>query len=206
MSKISGALFTISAPSGAGKTSLVKALAEADSRIKVSISHTTRLPRPGEMEGDNYHFIDDDVFDKMSRDGDFLESAEVFGHPHGTSADWVSNQLEAGFDVALEIDWQGASQVKLRLPSACSIFILPPSRAALRERLTGRRQDDQSVIEQRMAEAGDELSHYRTSDYLVLNEDFGDALSELKTIFECHRLLTARRSENLCETLNELMK
>jgi len=206
MVKANGSLFTISAPSGAGKTSLVKALVEKDVQLKVSISHTTRPPRPGETEGNNYHFVDKRVFDEMVNQGEFLESAQVFDHFYGTSQSWVKNQLELGNDVVLEIDWQGAKQIKERMPLACSIFILPPSKTALLERLTIRGQDDPDVIQRRMDEAVNEISRFQSSDYLVLNKNFKEALSELAAIVNAQRLLTANRSVNLRNILSDLLK
>ena len=206
MVNATGSLFTISAPSGAGKTSLVKALVEKDVRLKVSISHTTRPPRPGETEGNNYHFVDKRVFDEMVNQGEFLESAQVFDHFYGTSQSWVKNQLELGNDVVLEIDWQGAKQIKERMPLACSIFILPPSKTALLERLTIRGQDDPDVIQRRMDEAVNEISRFQSSDYLVLNKNFKEALSELAAIVNAQRLLTANRSLNLRNILSDLLK
>ncbi|MEC8427384.1 MAG: guanylate kinase, partial [Pseudomonadota bacterium] len=155
-----GTLYTVSAPSGAGKTSLVKALIENLSDIQVSVSHTTRAMRPGEQDGVNYHFVDRDQFVAMVNDNAFLEHAEVFGNMYGTSTQWVKDTLAQGTDVILEIDWQGAQQVRKLMPEVVSLFILPPSREELRRRLTGRGQDDESVIDGRMQEAISEMSHY----------------------------------------------
>ncbi|AMX03872.1 guanylate kinase [Microbulbifer thermotolerans] len=188
-----GTLFTVSAPSGAGKTSLVKALVDSDSQVTVSVSHTTRPMRPGERDGVNYHFVDRDAFVEMLNRNAFLEHAQVFDNFYGTSREWVEQTLASGRDVILEIDWQGAAQVRRLLPDTVGIFILPPSQQALRERLTGRGQDEQSVIEKRMAQAIDEMSHYVEADYLVINDNFDEALRELRAI------VTAQRSRLQCQ-------
>lgn len=182
-------LFLISAPSGAGKTSLVDALINASSLGKtdkfcVSVSHTTRPKRPGEIDGVNYHFVTQDVFRRMCEQGEFLEYAEVFGNFYGTSRAWVEQRMQSGWHVILEIDWQGAAQVKSIMPEAISIFILPPSLETLRARLTSRAQDKPEVIEKRMAEAVNELSHYEQADYLLINDDFNEALANLRAIFQ----------------------
>ncbi len=205
MVNANGSLFIVSAPSGAGKTSLVKALVEKDDKLRLSISHTTRPPRPGETEGDNYHFVGNSVFEEMVTGGEFLESARVFDHFYGTSKLWVQSQLEIGNDVILEIDWQGAKQIKEHMPLACAIFILPPSKIALQERLTYRGQDNIEVIKQRMDEAVSEISHFESSDYLVLNEDFEEALEELTIIVHSQRLLTVNRSRKLRGILEDML-
>lgn len=194
MTSVTGTLYIISAPSGAGKTSLVKELVEADPLLRVSISHTTRPKRPAEVDGVNYHFVDRDTFLEMAGAGGFLEHAEVFGNYYGTSELWVDQQLAQGIDVILEIDWQGAQQVR-RLKSCVSIFILPPSREVLRQRLTGRGQDAPEVIERRMAQAAAEASHYGEYDYLVINDDFQQALAELRAIILAQRLRTERQQQ-----------
>ena len=201
-----GSLFIISAPSGAGKTSLVKALVEKDVNLHASVSHTTRSPRPGEKEGSNYHFIKKGLFDKMVSQGEFLESAQVFDHFYGTSKLWVQSQLEAGTDVVLEIDWQGAKQIKECMPLACAIFILPPSKNALQERLMSRGQDNPEVIERRMDQAVNEMSHFESSDYLVLNRNFEDALNELEVIVKAQRLRTVNRARSLGNILLDMLK
>lgn len=186
----SGNLYTISAPSGAGKTSLVKALVESSDDICVSISHTTRDKRPGEEDGVNYHFVNHSDFEQMLKQNAFLEHAEVFGNYYGTSKAWVEAALAQGQDVILEIDWQGAQQITQMLPDTIAIFILPPSKAALRDRLDNRGQDDESVIDRRMSEAVSEMSHYQEADFLVINDVFDVALEELQTIVRSGRLLT----------------
>jgi len=201
-----GSLFIISAPSGAGKTSLVKALVEKDVNLHASVSHTTRSPRPGEKEGSNYYFVKKSFFDKMVSQGEVLESAQVFDHFYGTSKLWVQSQLEAGTDVVLEIDWQGAKQIKECMPLACAIFILPPSKNALQERLMSRGQDNPEVIERRMDQAVNEMSHFESSDYLVLNRNFEDALNELEVIVKAQRLRTINRSRSLGSILSDMLK
>lgn len=192
-----GILFLISAPSGAGKTSLVNAMLEAaadpDGRLCVSISHTTRPKRPGEEDGKNYHFVSIARFQLMRTENAFLESAEVFGNLYGTSRAWVEERLAAGWDVILEIDWQGASQVQSLMGDAVSIFILPPSLDALRERLTARGQDGAEVIEKRMAEAVNEISHFHLADFIVINENFDAALADLKAVIRSARLTRAHQ-------------
>ena len=200
-----GTLFTVSAPSGAGKTSLVNALIQRDSRLRVSVSHTTRPRRPGERDGVNYHFVGEQVFRDMLERAEFLEHAQVFGNLYGTSQTWVEQQLAAGLDVILEIDWQGAQQVKKLIPGTRAIFILPPSRATLLQRLTARGQDDNAIIDARMAEAVEEMSHYVEGDYLVVNQDFDVALAELQAIFTCQRLRTSRQQTELAQLLQDLL-
>ena len=182
-----GILYIVAAPSGAGKTSLVKSLVETTPDVVVSVSHTTRPPRPGEQNGAHYHFVSLDAFDAMLADGAFLEYAQVFGNRYGTSRAAVSAQLEAGLDVILEIDWQGARQVRALVPDSTTIFVLPPSREALRQRLAGRGQDSPETIERRMAAALDELSHYAEFDYLVVNDEFSAALEALRAIVIANR-------------------
>lgn len=205
MTHCPGTLYTVSAPSGAGKTSLLKALIPAIANTKVSISHTTRPQRPGETDGINYHFVTMDAFQQMLERGEFLESALVFGNRYGTSQRWVEETLAEGIDVILEIDWQGAQQVRHLLPHTISIFILPPSRAALEQRLTGRGQDDAAVIARRMAAAVDEMTHYAEADYLVVNDDFDTALEELRAILLAGRLLLDKQQRRHLPLLTELL-
>lgn len=200
-----GTLFTVSAPSGAGKTSLVKALLDSSSALRVSVSHTTRNKRPGEVDGVNYHFVDETDFLEMLGRTEFLEHARVFGNLYGTSQAWVEEQLSAGIDVILEIDWQGAQQVKRVLPATRAIFILPPSRPTLLQRLTARGQDDDSIIDQRMAEAIEEMSHYIESDFLIVNDDFDIALSEFQAIVCSQRLTTEHQRQALSPLLEKLL-
>ncbi len=204
-----GTLYLISAPSGAGKTSLVNALTReantAGPRLTVSVSHTTRPMRPGEQDGVNYHFVGLEVFQQMREDGAFLESAQVFGNFYGTSRSWVEQRLKQGWDVILEIDWQGAAQVKSLMPDAVSIFILPPSLGTLRERLTRRGQDDNEVIEARMAKAVNEISHYPQADYLVINDDFDTALGDLRAILRAAHLTLARQQQHHQTLLEALL-
>ncbi|CAA0117866.1 guanylate kinase [Zhongshania aliphaticivorans] len=186
-----GTLYTISAPSGAGKTSLVAKLLAHTPRLGVSVSHTTRPMRPGEEDGVNYHFVSHAEFEQMLNASAFLEHAQVFDNFYGTSQLWVESQLAAGEDVILEIDWQGAQQVRRLMPNTVAIFIMPPSKEALNERLTGRGQDDSAVIQRRMDAAVAEMSHYVESDYVVINDDFNTALADLEAIVRSHRLTLA---------------
>ena len=185
---ISGNLFIITAASGAGKTSLVKALLEKDQHIKLSISHTTRPQRPGEENGVHYHFVKDAGFLALLEAGDFIESAFVHGARYGTSQSTVNAALAAGNDVVLEIDWQGAEQVKKIYPDAISIFILPPSLEALEERLSNRGQDSAEVIAKRMAVADTEMRHVVAFDYVTINDKFDDALQDLIAVIQSQRL------------------
>lgn len=178
----SGRLFVISAPSGAGKTSLVKALIETDANIGVAVSHTTRQQRPEEENGVNYHFVDDAQFRRMIDAGEFLEWATVFEHLYGTSIAAANKVLDGGQHLILEIDWQGAEQIRQSLEQTTTIFVFPPSLKALRDRLESRAQDDTETVEKRMAAAFEELSHYAEFDYLIVNDDFNIALSELTEV------------------------
>ncbi len=183
-----GILFIVSAPSGAGKTSLVKALLERESTLGLAISYTTRQPRPGELDGVHYHFVDEGRFLAMIAGGAFLEHAQVFGNRYGTAEAKVREALVAGQDLLLEIDWQGARQVRQRFPGAVSIFILPPSAAILAERLRGRGQDSEEIIATRMQQARDEMSHFDEYDYLVVNDKFDQALDDLACLVRAERL------------------
>jgi guanylate kinase len=201
-----GTLFVVSAPSGAGKTSLLRELRQSLSGFTVSVSHTTRPQRPGERHGVDYFFVDHGEFSAMVERGEFLEHARVFDNHYGTARSTVEAALGLGSDVILEIDWQGARQVKKLLPQYLSVFILPPSREALEERLKGRGQDDQATIDRRMAEAISEMSHYAEYDYLVVNDDFQTALSELSSIVTATRLATGRQLESLGRLIESLLR
>jgi len=200
-----GTLFIVSAPSGAGKTSLVNALLDSTPDIKVSVSYTTRAIRPGETDGVNYHFVTREVFIERIQQGDFLESAEVFGNYYGTSQRWVKEQLASGDDIILEIDWQGAQQVRKLMPGVVSIFILPPSRKTLLERLRTRGQDDETIIAKRYAEAANEMSHYSESDFIVINDDFQQALGDLQAIVRSQRLRQERQNRIRQQLITDLL-
>lgn len=204
MSK-NGNLYIISAPSGAGKTSLLKALVSKISNFSTAISSTTREIRSGETDGVDYHFVSIEKFLSMVQAGEFLEHAEVFGNFYGTSEKSVRKALEEGQDLVLEIDWQGAQQVRKQLPDAIGIFILPPSRETLAERLKGRAQDDEAVIEKRMAAAIEEISHYNEYDYLVINDVFEEALMDLENIIKSQRLTLSRQSANYKQLIADLL-
>ncbi|WP_286790213.1 MULTISPECIES: guanylate kinase [unclassified Pseudomonas] len=205
MTALPGTLYIVSAPSGAGKTSLVKALLDALPEVRVSVSHTTRAMRPGEVDGVNYHFVDASTFQGLLEHGDFLEHAEVFGNYYGTSQRQLEQTLAEGHDLILEIDWQGAQQVRRKMPHAQSIFILPPSQEALRQRLNNRGQDSHEVIERRMHEAVSEMSHYVEYDYLIINDDFASALEDLKSVFRARQLRLDRQQRRHNELLEKLL-
>lgn len=188
---MSGKLFIITAASGTGKTSLVKELLATTNNLTVSVSHTTRAPRPGESDGTHYHFTTVDAFKQMIDESAFLEYAQVFDNFYGTTRQAVERLLHDGVDVILEIDWQGALQVKEKFSDAVMIFILPPSRDALRSRLSGRGQDSDEVIEKRLAGSLTEMRQYDKFDYVVINDDFAEALADLQTIIKSHRLSRA---------------
>ncbi len=200
-----GNLYIISAPSGAGKTSLVKELISSLNSLSVSVSHTTRQKREGEIDGKDYFFISVEKFKMMQVDSAFLESAQVFDNFYGTAQKTVEDTLLQGNDVILEIDWQGAQQIRKLLPTSISIFILPPSIETLRQRLEGRGKDDAEIIARRMRDAVTEMRHYPEFDYVVVNEDFGVALNELKSIVIANRLVQARQSHNLNTLLTDLL-
>jgi len=200
-----GTLYVMSAPSGAGKTSLVAAILERDNRLRVSVSHTTRPMRPGEQDGVSYHFVPHEQFEKMIGEGKFLEHAQVFENYYGTSGEWVDEQLAAGRDVILEIDWQGAQQIRHLRPDCVSVFIVPPSLAILRSRLNGRGQDAEDVIERRLREASDECSHYPEYDYLVVNDDFAVARDQLLAIVAAERLRIGAQQQRHQALLSELL-
>ena len=204
MSK-AGTLYIVSAPSGAGKTTLVGALLKDMPDIKASISHTTRPMRPGEKEGINYHFVSEEIFLSLINKEAFLEHAQVFNHFYGTSKEWVEKTLSEGIDVILEIDWQGAEQIRDLIPESKSIFILPPSLEALEERLIKRGQDDPTVIKRRLAAAKEEISHYMMADYLLINDGFDETLVEFNSIILHERLkLQSQKQKNL-NLLNSLL-
>ena len=200
-----GLLLAVSAPSGAGKTSLVRALAERDPRLSVSVSHTTRPRRPTEKEGINYHFISKDLFRDMASEGGFLEHAIVFGHHYGTALENVQRERAAGRDVILEIDWQGADQVRRSAPETISIFIAPPSVETLRKRLVARDEDSIETIEHRLREARAEISHYRDYDYFVVNDDFETTLDDLRAIVRAERLKRLVQSDRRRNLIDDLL-
>lgn len=199
---MSGTLFIVSAPSGAGKTSLVKALLASEPEVKLSVSHTTRPPRPGEEDGRDYHFVSVDRFESMLRAQDFLESAVIYGNRYGTSRTWIREQMECGHDVLLEIDWQGAQQVRRLVQNTVSIFILPPSLDALEQRLKSRSQDPHEVIARRLAAAREEISHFREFDYVIINKDFNRAALELASIVRAERLRLPRQLARNADLIN----
>ena len=205
MNSKSGTLFIIAAPSGAGKTSLVKAIIEQVDNIDVSISHTTRSPRHDEKNGEAYHFIDENEFKNLIKQNRFLEYATVFDHHYGTSRDWVEKELASGKNIILEIDWQGAQQINSQLRNSVGIFILPPDYHTLRERLLGRQNDDQETINRRMDAAREEISHYKEFDYIVINDDFEQALTEIKTIITATNLGSCRQSAFYSAFVDQIM-
>ncbi|MCG6887435.1 MAG: guanylate kinase [Proteobacteria bacterium] len=203
--QVAGALFIFAAPSGAGKTSLVNALLDATTGIEVSVSHTTRAPRPGEQDGTNYHFTDVETFQNMAAAGAFLEHARVFDNYYGTARANIEQRLAVGVDVILEIDWQGARQVREQFPDTVGVFILPPSRTVLEERLRNRGQDSDATIARRMRDAVQEMSHYMEFEYLVINDDFEAALDELRRIVLAHRLRTPAQAARHAALLDSLL-
>ena len=202
-----GTLFIVSAPSGAGKSSLIQALLKTQPLYdtQVSVSHTTRDMRPGEVQGDHYFFVTKDEFRAMITDGAFLEYAEVFGNYYGTSRQAIEQVLATGVDVFLDIDWQGAQQIRRQMPAARTIFVLPPSKDELDRRLRGRGQDSEAVIEKRMEKAVDEMSHYAEYDYLIVNDDFDLALSDLKAIIRAERLRMGRQQARRDALISKLL-
>lgn len=210
MSNVQGRLFVVSAPSGGGKTSLTRALvprlAARGHEASISVSYTTRAPRPGEEDGVHYHFVDMSRFVGMVERGEFLEHAEVFGRRYGTGRDRTLELLQRGVDVILDIDWQGAQQVRRLMPHTRSIFILPPSVAELERRLRGRGQDDAATIAKRMAEARAEMSHYGEYGALIVNEDFERALEELAALFIAPRLARAEQAERHAGLIRGLLE
>lgn len=201
-----GNLFIVSAPSGAGKSSLLSALLKDNpADMQVSVSHTTRQPRPGEIHGKHYHFVNVETFKALIEKAAFFEWAEVFGNYYGTSRIVIEETLAQGIDVFLDIDWQGAQQVKTLMPEAIGIFILPPSKLALEQRLTGRGQDSHKVIAGRMAQAVSEISHYHEYDFIIVNDDFEQALMDLKSIIHSQRLTSASQIITHSGMLNDLL-
>ncbi len=192
--KATGTLYIVSAPSGAGKTSLVKALLQQADHLQVSVSHTTRAMRPGEVDGRDYHFVSVEMFQAMVADGAFVEHAQVFDNHYGTSRSAVFDLLKQNVDVLLEIDWQGARQVRSQFPDAVTVFILPPSREALEQRLRNRGQDDETIVARRMRDAVAEMSHWYEFDYLVINDQFDTALAELRSLVVANRLRQPRQA------------
>ncbi|MDA0149363.1 guanylate kinase [Vibrio sp. LaRot3] len=202
-----GTLYIVSAPSGAGKSSLISAMLEKNPTyaMKVSVSHTTRGMRPGEQDGVHYHFVQKEHFEELIEKGEFLEYAEVFGNYYGTSRVWIEQMLEKGIDVFLDIDWQGARQIREQMPLAQSIFILPPSNGELERRLTARGQDSETVIAKRMAEAKSEISHYNEYDYVIVNDDFDTALMDFKAIIRAERLKQDKQTAKYKGMLDALL-
>ncbi|WP_028303126.1 guanylate kinase [Oceanospirillum maris] len=200
-----GTLYIVSAPSGAGKSSLVTALLEQTQHIKVSVSHTTRAPRPGEENGVNYNFVSVEQFKALMEEEAFLEHAEVFGNFYGTSRPWLAEQLAAGTDIILEIDWQGAQQVRLLMPEAIGIFILPPSKEALQQRLDNRGQDSDEIIAGRMVQAVSEMSHYDEYEYVIINDRFEVALNELRSVIIAQRQLLKNQQLRQSALIKDLL-
>lgn len=202
-----GTLYIVSAPSGAGKSSLISALLETNPTydMKVSVSHTTRAARPGEVDGQHYHFIEKADFKALIEESSFLEYAEVFGNFYGTSRIWIEENLERGIDVFLDIDWQGARQIREQMPAAKSIFILPPSNGELERRLNVRGQDSDDVIAKRMSEAKSEMSHYHEYDYVIVNDDFDSALVDLKAVIRAERLKQDKQAAKYSGMLTALL-
>ena len=201
-----GTLYIVAAPSGAGKTSLVNALVAGDEALKISISYTTRPPRPGEQDGVEYHFVSESTFGYMIKEQVFLEYAQVFGHYYGTSKQWIADTLEQEQDVILEIDWQGARQVGQIFHHVKTVFILPPSLETLYYRLEKRQQDSKDTIDARMRQAIDEMSHYNEFEYLVVNDNFDAALADLRAIVTSERLKRRYQQKNLTALLEQLLK
>lgn len=205
MDQQTGNLFILSAPSGAGKSSLYKALLKADDRVRISISHTTRPPRTGEEHGREYYFVDAEDFLDMIAEEAFFEHAQVFDNYYGTSKSAIFNMLEQGLDVILEIDWQGARQIRQQYSDAVGIFILPPSLSILEERLRGRGTDSDEVIQRRMAKAVNEMSHYHEYDFLIVNDNFDEALTQMQTIFSAMRSKTPLMQQKYRNLISDLL-
>jgi guanylate kinase len=203
---MSGNLYIISAPSGAGKTSLVRALLNLDTHIDLSVSYTTRDPRAGEIDGKDYHFVSRETFLAMAKRGEFLESAEVYGNLYGTSQTWIRQEIAKGRDILLEIDWQGAAQIRRLFPECISIFILPPSREALQQRLKGRGKDNDAVIAKRMAAVRDDVAHIAEFNYVIINDNLNDALHELNAVVLSARLRCTGQLSRHQALINQLQK
>ena len=201
---MSGSLFIVSAPSGAGKTSLVHALLNLNPQIDASISYTTRAPRFGEQDGKDYHFVDHEIFLAMAQRGEFLESAEVYGNLYGTSQAWIDREISYGRDILLEIDWQGAAQIRSRFPKCISVFILPPSQKALKERLEKRGKDNDQVIAKRMAAVRQDTSHIAEFDYVIINDNLDVALNELNAVVLSARLHREKQLSRHQDLINQL--
>ena len=199
-------LYVVSAPSGGGKTSLIKALLERDDRVALSISHTTRPPRPGEKDGVHYHFVSEETFEELVDRGAFLEHARVFDHRYGTGREGVERQLASGFDVLLDIDWQGARQIRSSFPDCRSIFIIPPSMEVLRQRLKRRGQDASETIDRRMRDARAEISHWNEFDFVIVNDDFERALADLQSIIRHGRPIRSGEDSGQREILAHLLE
>ncbi len=203
---MSGNLFIISAPSGAGKTSLVHALLNLNPHIDLSVSYTTRAPRSGEQDGKDYHFVSRETFLAMAKRGEFLENAEVYGNLYGTSQIWISQEIATGRDVLLEIDWQGAAQVRRLFPDCISVFILPPSIAALESRLKGRGKDNDEVIAKRLAAAREDIAHVAEFDYVIINDNLNEALRELDAVVLAAKLTCSKQLARHQALINQLQK
>ena len=203
---MNGLLFIISSPSGGGKTSLVRALLEAEPEVRLSVSYTTRDARPGEVDGRDYHFVKPPVFERMLEAGEFLESAVIYGNRYGTSQKWIERERAEGHDVVLEIDWQGAQQVRRLLRQVVTIFILPPSPEVLESRLRGRGQDNEEVVIRRLAAARHEIAHVSEYEYVIINDDFNRAAQDLRSIIRAERLKLARQLARNVNLVNRYYK
>ncbi len=203
---MSGNLFIISAPSGAGKTSLVRALLDINPQIDLSVSYTTRAPRDGERDGEDYHFVSRDKFLAMAQRGEFLESAEVYANLYGTSQTWISQEIAKGRDILLEIDWQGAAQIRRLFPECVSVFVLPPSIVALEQRLKGRGKDADEVIARRLAAVSADVGHIAEFDYVIINDKLQEALRELEAVVLSARLKSAAQLSRHQALINQLQK
>jgi len=201
---MSGILFIVSAPSGGGKTSLVAALLEAEPSVRLSVSHTTRPPRPGEVAGRDYHFVSAGEFERMLEEGTFLESATIYGNQYGTSQRWVADELGRGQDILLEIDWQGAQQVRHLMTGVVSIFVLPPSLDTLEQRLRARGRDGPDALARRLAAAREEISHFSEFDYVIMNQEFGRAAQDLVSVVRAERLRLSHQLARHADLINRM--